>query len=199
MRLGGLAHLLGEQLLEAVHHQIDQLRGRCLRRQRIGFRKQVALEIAGGRIGVHNRHRVARRFKEGGGRAELLLLEDLRHLEHVEAFGERQAPHPGVAFRDLLDDLHGRHRRIEAIGTRLQRARCAGAPQRRAERRVVPDHAAGNQPLADGARVAARRNLHELLAAVALVRLADALIERDAHPRGRNKGEDNEKDECPHG
>ena len=72
------------------------------------------------------------------------------------------------------------------------------APVRQSAARNVASFwidAAGNQLLADRARAAARRNLHELLGgAVSAVRLAGALVKRDADTRAANQRQDDKNE-----
>ena len=62
-RRGRLPQLRREHLLEARDHQPHELRGVGVARQRVGFRKQVALEILRRRIEVVDRRRILRRLR----------------------------------------------------------------------------------------------------------------------------------------
>ena len=73
-------------------------------RQRVGFRKQIALEIARRRVEIRDQRAVAGGLDEGSRRSEASRLEHLRHLLDGQALGKCEALGIDVAAGDLVND-----------------------------------------------------------------------------------------------
>ena len=179
-----------ERVPELLHHLPHELMCIGAAWHGVGFREQVPFEGLCVAIDLANRRRISRRFEKGRGLAESVRLEQLRHLEHRQAFAKGDVNDVHVAARDLVDDFRRRHRTIEAVLAGLQMPPFTGQPQRRSEREQIVNDACVHQPLADRAASGALRDVDELFRArVGAVRLPDAAVDQ----RGERAGGDEDQ------
>ena len=154
---------LVEDPLERADHLGHQQRSRRLAPQRIGVGEEIPFEIAGVRVEIANQRDVGRGLFELGRLAEARLFVDPSHLRNRQPLAERDQPPVHVAARDLVHYLHGTHRAVEPVLTRLELARTTADPQGGAKRVRIAHDASIHQPLADGRRAIATADLDELL------------------------------------
>ena len=104
--------------------------GGCPSLKTVGVREQVAFEVLGSRVQVANQSHVL----GGGGqkalfRSQLRILDRLRDVEEVEAFGNGHRVGVHVAAHDAVVDRGKRCRLCELVFPRFQRASAHHMPK----------------------------------------------------------------------